>query len=85
LLLSLVHLRREAQIKSLWTKKNPYLSMWLSGANAVVGSARSRAAAEGRRQAAIITTISAKQIAGFWSRALTTSSSPKKKKTNGVD
>ena len=66
---------------NLWTKKNPFLSMWLSGANAIVGSARSRAAAEGRRQAAMITTISAKQIAGFWSRALTTSSLPKKKKT----
>ena len=37
-----------------WTKKNPLLSMWLSGANAVAGKARSAgAAAAGRaRQAA---------------------------------
>lgn len=44
--------------------------MWLSGANAVTGSARSGAAAEGRRQAAIITTITAKQITDFWSGTL---------------
>jgi hypothetical protein len=34
-----------------WLKKNPWLSMWMSGANAVLGSARARATAEAKRQA----------------------------------
>jgi hypothetical protein len=33
-----------------WTKKNPFLSMWLSGANAVAGKARSAGKAEAGRQ-----------------------------------
>ena len=33
-----------------WLKKNPLMSMWMSGANAVMGAARSRATAEGERQ-----------------------------------
>ena len=33
-----------------WLKKNPFLSMWLSGANAVAGAARVRATAELNRQ-----------------------------------
>ena len=38
-------------MKNPWIKKNPLLSMWMSGANAVFGAARSRATAEARRQA----------------------------------
>lgn len=67
-------------MKNPWIKKNPYMSMWLSGANAVAGSARSRAAAEGKRQAATMMTTSAKQIVDFWSGVLLTPSSPKKRK-----
>lgn len=33
-----------------WLKKNPWLSMWLSGANAIFGTARSVAAAQLQRQ-----------------------------------
>jgi hypothetical protein len=33
-----------------WLKKNPFMSMWLSGANAVAGAARGRATAELNRQ-----------------------------------
>jgi hypothetical protein len=68
------------QLKNPWIKKNPFLSMWLSGANAVAGSARSRATAESKRQAATMRTKSAKQIASFWSGALLASPPPKKKK-----
>ena len=35
-----------------WSKKNPYLSLWLSGANAIVGAAHGRARDSARRQAA---------------------------------
>ena len=48
-----------------WTKKNPLLSLWLSGANALAGRARSAGAAEAKRQR----TSSAKQAARLWSGA----------------
>ncbi|SAK92279.1 hypothetical protein AWB78_05000 [Caballeronia calidae] len=53
-------------MKNPWVKKNPFLSMWLSGANAVIGATRGRATAQAKRQAAT-----------FWSAALTP---PKPKK-----
>jgi hypothetical protein len=56
-------------MKNPWTKKNPFLSMWLSGANAMLGSARGRAAAEAKRQ-----------VTTFWSAALTPPKPPKPKK-----
>jgi hypothetical protein len=33
-----------------WLKKNPFMSMWLSGANSVANTARGRIAAEAKRQ-----------------------------------
>ena len=33
-----------------WLKKNPFMSMWLSGANKIAGSVRSQVAAEAKRQ-----------------------------------
>ena len=33
-----------------WGKKNPFLSIWLSGANAVFGATRNRMTAEMHRQ-----------------------------------
>jgi hypothetical protein len=33
-----------------WLTKNPFMSMWLSGANKIAGSARSQVAAEAKRQ-----------------------------------
>ena len=33
-----------------WLKKNPFLSLWLSGANAVAGAARGKVTAEINRQ-----------------------------------
>ena len=60
---------------NLWTKKNPLLSMWLSGANAVAGKARSAGAAEAKRQQ----TSLAKQTASFWSGGLLGAIKPKAK------
>jgi hypothetical protein len=56
-------------MKNPWTKKNPFLSMWLSGANAVAGSARGRATAAAKRGTAT-----------FWTSVLTPPK-PKKRKT----
>ncbi|SNT24748.1 hypothetical protein SAMN06265795_11917 [Noviherbaspirillum humi] len=65
-------------MKNPWTKKNPFLSMWLSGANAVAGAGRSRAKAGAKRagQAAIAEGV--KQAADFWTGAWL--QPPKKKK-----
>jgi hypothetical protein len=68
-------------MRNPWTKKNPLLSMWLSGANAVVGSARGRATAEAKRQAATMMAEGAKQMVRFWSGVLVAPSPRKKKKS----
>ena len=60
-----------------WTKKNPLLSMWLSGANAVAGKARGAAAAEAKRQR----TGLAKQAVSFWSGAWLAGTKPEAEKT----
>ncbi|MDR5739743.1 MULTISPECIES: hypothetical protein [unclassified Caballeronia] len=57
-------------MKNPWTRKNPYLGMWLSGANAVAGSARGHATAAVKRQAR-------KQMKDFWTAALTPLAPPK--------
>jgi hypothetical protein len=58
-----------------WGKKNPLMSMWLSGANAVAAKARSAGRAEtGRQRTRLI-----KQAADFWSGAWLTGAKPKPK------
>jgi hypothetical protein len=54
--------------------------MWLSGANAVAGSARSRVTAEAKRQAANLMTNGAKQVVSFWRGAMTAAARPKRKR-----
>jgi hypothetical protein len=67
-------------MKNPWTKKNPFLSMWLSGANAVAGSARARTSAEIKRQASTATRRSQKQVTDFWTAALTPPKATRRKK-----
>lgn len=50
-----------------WTKKNPFMSIWLSSANSVMGSARAQATAATKRQVAAAQADAAKQIVDFWS------------------
>jgi hypothetical protein len=47
-------------VKNPWGKKNPFLSMWLSG-NAIAGAARSRVTAEAKRQTSAAITRGTKQ------------------------
>jgi len=63
-----------------WTKKSPFLSMWLSGANAIAGSARGRVTGEASRQAATMMTSAANQVASFWGGALTAAARQKRKR-----
>ena len=41
----------DTTMKNPWLKKNPFMSMWLSGANKVAGAARGLAAAAVKREA----------------------------------
>lgn len=61
-----------------WTKKNPFLSLWMSGANAVAGRARSAGAAEISRQQTELT----KAATRYWTDAWfgTPKSQPKSKR-----
>lgn len=58
-----------------WLKKNPLMSMWLSGANKVMGSARGQATAAVKREAskagAAVTAAAVQQITEFWTNTLT--------------
>ncbi len=63
-----------------WLKKNPFMSLWLSGANAVAGSMRGHAAAQAKRQAAAATTNATRDILNLWTGALAPSPPAKRKK-----
>ncbi len=67
-------------MRNPWTKKNPFMSMWLSGANAVAGSVQGRATAVAKRQATTAMNKGVKQMVDFWSGGLMTSPPRKKKK-----
>lgn len=66
-----------------WLKKNPWLSLWMSGANAILGSARGVATAESRRQATAVTNQAFSEAVRFWTAGVTpsrkTKKSPRKK------
>jgi hypothetical protein len=65
-------------MRNPWTTKNPAMSIWLSAANRVAGSARGQATAAAKRQVAATQALAAKQIIDFWSGKATT---PARKKT----
>jgi len=53
-----------------WLKRNPFLSLWLSGANKVMGSARGQINAALKREAskagAPMTEAATRQVTGVW-------------------
>ena len=66
-----------------WLKKNPLMSMWLSGANAVAGTVRGRATGQAKRQAGaagVQTAHAAQEIFRLWAGALTPALAPVAKK-----
>ena len=65
-------------MRNPWTTKNPAMSMWLSAANRVAGSARGQATAAAKRHVAATQATAAKQILDFWSGKSTTPASRKK-------
>jgi len=53
-------------MRNLLTSRNPFMSLWLSSANRIMGSARGRATAATERQVASFQAEAAKQIVDFW-------------------
>ena len=57
-------------MKNPWLKKNPLMSLWLSGANKVAGAARGQAAAavkrEATRAAQDAVAEGTRQVLDFW-------------------
>lgn len=56
-------------MKNPWTKKNPLMSLWLSGANRIGNTARVRATAAVRRQTATLASDATKQVIASWTAA----------------
>ena len=60
-------------MKNPWFTKNPFMSMWLSGANKVAGAARGLATAAVKREAAQTSKVAVaegtKQVLNFWGAA----------------
>lgn len=63
-----------------WTKKNPLMSMWLSGANAVWGAARGHAVGQAHRQFHTMANEAANQMFRLWTGAPVARPSRKKRK-----
>ena len=65
-------------MRNLFTSKNPFMSVWLSSANRVMGSARGQATAAAKREAASLQAEATRQIVDFWSGKA--AAPPRKKK-----
>lgn len=57
-------------MRNPWLKKNPFMSMWLSGANSVAGSARGHATAQARRQVNAAVSEATRANLKLWSDAM---------------
>jgi hypothetical protein len=62
-----------------WLKTNPFLSMWLSGANSVANTARGRITAEAKRQSTAAISRATNDLVGAWTVVAATPSSKRKK------
>ena len=67
-------------MRNPWLKKNPFLSMWLSGANAIAGSVRGRATAQGRRQINAAVSEATRANLKLWSDAMTPAAAKPRRK-----
>jgi len=74
--------RTEARLRNPWARKNPFLSMWLSGANAVLGSTRARATAEARRQASMAAAEGFRQMMHLWTGMAPPAPKRRRRRTN---
>jgi hypothetical protein len=62
-----------------WMKKNPFMSMWLSGANSIANTARGRITAEAKRQSTAAITKATSDMLGAWPGFVTAATQKRKK------
>lgn len=55
-----------------WLKKNPFMSVWLSGANSLANTARGKVTAEAKRQSTAAVNQAASDMINIWTRAAIT-------------
>ena len=63
-----------------WGRKNPFLSMWLSGANAAFGATRNQAKAAMQRQANAVVADGTKHVLALWGVGPTARKRPAKRR-----
>jgi hypothetical protein len=67
-------------MRNLFTSRNPFMSLWLSSANKVMGAARGQATAATKRQVGSLQAQATKQIVDFWSGKAAAPARKKKKR-----
>lgn len=71
-------------MKNPWVKKNPFMSMWLSGAHRAAGAARGQIAAsvkrEGAKASKQASAAGTRQVLDFWGAVLGGAASGRTKK-----
>jgi hypothetical protein len=63
-----------------WLKKNPYLSMWLSGVNAVANAAQGHARNNAQRQTAAATRQMTQAVMNAWLAPFTAAAPQRRKR-----
>jgi len=69
-------------MKNPWLKKNPFLSIWLSVANTVLGSVSGQARAAGQREIKRMMTKTTNEVSDFWLAALAPAKRQVKRKSH---
>jgi hypothetical protein len=68
--------QEEYAMANPWLKKNPFMSMWLSGAHSVANSARGQVAAAAKRQTNAAVTQATHDMFSLWTGALASAAKP---------
>jgi len=63
-----------------WLKENPFMSMWLTGANSVANRARARMTAEAKRQTSAALTKATNEMFTAWTGSFSRATANRKKK-----
>ncbi len=63
-----------------WLKKNPFLSLWLSGANSVANTVRGKAASQAQRHAKATAAQATQNVVSFWTKAMGLPTKPARRK-----
>jgi len=67
-------------MKNPWLKRNPFMSLWLSGANAIMGAAVNNVRSQVKRQTSAAISGNSKQAARLWTDALTSTGQKKRRR-----